>query len=199
MWKAVWLFWFFFFFYFKGFFYWSADWLTGLPERPSGCCSSWCPCWLLWTATLGHNYPNEKKPQTPKMWLTTYITPTGRHHMTNMCITSLCVCVLPGCTERRGAVQCFLMHSGNSCQRHRTAGAPSAARCHSDMPELTHMSPHTQAHTHTHTHRVIIVQGLNLPSVQVIFLIVCLCVCHLMDFLPPVLICHPCNHDNKYS
>lgn len=43
--------------------------------------------------------------------------------------------VLPGCTERTGVALCFLMHSGNSCQRHRTASAPSAARCHSDMPE----------------------------------------------------------------
>jgi len=95
--------------------------------------------------------------------------------------------VLPGCTEHRGAVQCFLRHSGNSCRRRRTASAPSAARYHSDMPELTHT--HTQA-------QIRVVQSLDLSSVRVVELILCVwvCVCHLVDFLPPVLVCDPCNH-----
>lgn len=42
---------------------------------------------------------------------------------------------LPGCTEHRGAAPCFLRHSGSSCRRRRTAGAPGAARCRSDRPE----------------------------------------------------------------
>lgn len=197
MWKAVWLLWFFFFFTLKASFIdLLIDWLVYLKGRLVVVVLDV----LVGSSEQQHSGTTILMKKTPNPQnVTNNIHYTHRAPSHDQHVHYLFVCVLPGCTERRGAVQCFLMHSGNSCQRHRTAGAPSAARCHSDMPELTHMRPHTQAHTHTHTHRVIIVQGLNLPSVQVIFLIVCLCVCHLMDFLPPVLICHPCNHDNKYS
>lgn len=45
---------------------------------------------------------------------------------------------LPGCREHTHAGQCFLMHSGHSCQLHKTADVPNVAHGHNDMPKRTH-------------------------------------------------------------
>lgn len=45
---------------------------------------------------------------------------------------------LPGCREHTHAGRCFLMHSGHSCQLHKTAGVPNVARGHNGMPKRTH-------------------------------------------------------------
>lgn len=41
----------------------------------------------------------------------------------------------PGCRGHTHAGQCFLMHSGHSCQLHRTAGVPGVVRGHNGTPE----------------------------------------------------------------
>lgn len=119
-----------------------------------------------------------------------------------MLLSSAGVALVPDCKVHTGEVRCFLKHSGNPCRRHKRASAPSAERCHSDMPE----------HTHTHTIKTARIFDMTLVRVITLMMMmmmmitmmmmmmmitkmcVCVCVCHLMNFLPSIFISHPCNH-----